>query len=268
MEILELSGKTVDEAIAKALKQLGVEREDIKVTIINEGKSGGLFGLGSEDALISVEVLDSASAGNKIPEGNKAPEPTPEAVVISARETLEELLKLMGVEGKVVPGTYPDESGEPNSAPIAFNIEGDDLGILIGRRGQTLSSLQYILRLIVGRKTNTWIPIVIDAESYKQRRYEALQALAHRMAENVKTKGTPFTLEPMPAYERRIVHMALANHSAVFTESIGEGESRKVVIKPKRPSTARNNFASPKNGNGFRPRNNSTLNNGDTYNRW
>ena len=262
MEILEVSGKTVDEAIAKALKQLGVEREDVNITILHEGKSGGLFGLGSEDARISVEVLESA------PVGNKAPEPTAESVVTTARETLEELLKLMGVAGTVVPGTYPDESGEPNSAPIAFNIEGEDLGILIGRRGQTLSSLQYLLRLIVGRKTNTWLPIVIDAESYKQRRYEALQALAHRMAENVKTKGTPFTLEPMPPYERRIVHMALANHSAVYTESIGEGESRKVVIKPKRPAAPRNNFSAPRNGNSFHPRDNSTLKNGDNYNRW
>jgi spoIIIJ-associated protein len=122
--------------------------------------------------------------------------------------------------------------------------------------------------LIVGRKTNTWLPIVIDAESYKQRRYEALQALAHRMAENVKTKGTPFTLEPMPPYERRIVHMALANHSAVYTESIGDGESRKVVIKPKRPAAPRNNFSAPRNGNSFHPRNNSTLKNGDNYNHW
>ena len=263
MEILKVSGKTVDEAIAKALKQLGVEREDVNITILNEGKSGGLFGLGSEDALISVEILESASVGNK------APEATAEAVVNTARETLEELLKLMDVTGTVVPGTYPDESGEPNSAPIAFNIEGEDLGILIGRRGQTLSSLQYLLRLMVGRKTNTWLPIVIDAESYKQRRYEALQALAHRMAENVKTKGTPFTLEPMPPYERRIVHMALANHSAVYTESIGDGESRQVVIKPKRQAGARNNFSAPRpNGGSFRPRNNSTLNSGDNYNRW
>jgi spoIIIJ-associated protein len=261
MEILEVSGKTVDEAIAKALKQLGVEREEVNITILNEGKSGGLFGLGAEDALISVEVLDSASV-------NKITEATADEVVANAKSTLEQLLKLMGVEGTVVPGTYPDESDEPNSAPIAFNIEGDDLGILIGRRGQTLSSLQYVLRLIVGHKTNTWIPIIIDAESYKQRRYEAIQALAHRMAENVKTKGTPFTLEPMPAYERRIVHMALANHSAVYTESIGEGESRKVVIKPKKPSNSRSNFSAPRNGNSFHPRNNFSAKKGETYNRW
>ena len=261
MDILEVSGKTVDEAIAKALQQLGAKREDVNITIISEGKSGGLFGLGSEDALISVEVLDSASAP-------KMSEATTDEVVTSAKSTLEELLKLMGVEGTVVPGTYPDESGEPNSAPIAFNIEGDDLGILIGRRGQTLSSLQYILRLIVGHKTNTWIPIVIDAEAYKQRRYEAIQALAHRIAEDVKTKGAPFTLEPMPAYERRIVHMALANHSAVYTESIGEGESRKVVIKPKRPSNSRSNFSEQKNGNSFHPRNNFSAKKDETFNRW
>ena len=104
MENLEVSGKTVDEAIAKALKQLGVEREDVNITILSEGKSGGLFGLGSEDARISVELLESASLGNKAPEPVA---PTSEAVVTCARETLEELLKMMGVEGKIVPGTYP-----------------------------------------------------------------------------------------------------------------------------------------------------------------
>lgn len=261
MEILEVSGKTVDEAIAKALKQLNVKREEVNITILNEGKSGGLFGLGAEDALISVEVLASASVA-------KTPEVSPDDVAVIAKSTLEELLKLIGVEGTVVPGTYPDESGEPNSAPIAFNIEGDDLGILIGRRGQTLSSLQYVLRLIVGHKTNTWIPIVIDAEAYKQRRFEAIQALAHRMAENVKMKGSPFTLEPMPPYERRIVHMALANHSAVFTESIGEGESRKVVIKPKRPATSRGGFQGQRTNGGFQPRNNYPPKKDENFNRW
>jgi spoIIIJ-associated protein len=261
MEILEVSGKTVDEAIAKALKQLGVNREDVNINILSEGKSGGLFGLGAEDALISVEVLNSTAE-------SKTPETGNVDIISIARSELEQLLKLMGVEGTIVPGTYPDESGEPNSAPIAFNIEGEDLGILIGRRGQTLSSLQYVLRLIVGHKTDTWIPIIIDAEGYKQRRFEALQSLAHRMAETVKTKGSPFTLEPMPPYERRIVHMALANHSAVYTESIGEGESRKVVIKPKRPSNSRSNFSGSRNGSSFQPRNNFAARKGETFNRW
>ena len=168
----------------------------------------------------------------------------------------------------MVPGTYPDESGEPNSAPIAFNIEGEDLGILIGRRGQTLSSLQYLLRLIVGRKTNTWLPIVIDAESYKQRRYEALQALAHRMAENVKTKGTPFTLNRcLPT--RDVLCTWPGESFCRLHRKHRRGESRKVVIKPKRPADSRKNSSAPRdNGNSFHPRNNSTLKNGDTYNRW
>lgn len=261
MEILEISGKTVDEATAKALQQLGVKREEVNITVLSEGKSGGLFGLGAEDALISVEIISPKE--NQITPGVESSD-----VAGIARNTLEQLLKLMDIEGTVAPGTYPDESGEPNAAPIAFNIEGDDMGILIGRRGQTLSSLQYILRLIVGHKTNTWIPIVIDAESYKQRRYEALQALAHRMAENVKAKGSPFTLEPMPPYERRIIHMALANHSAVYTESIGEGESRKVVIKPKRPANPRTNFSGQRSGGSYRPRNNYSPRKEEPFNRW
>ncbi len=229
MENLEISAKTVDEAIAKALEQLGVSREDVNITVLSEGKSGGLFGLGAEEARISVGLiteLDLSATAH------------PDVVNI-AKGILEKLLALMGVEGTIVPGTYPDEGGGPNTAPIAFNIEGDDLGILIGHRGQTLSSLQYIVRLVVGHQTDTWIPIVIDAEGYKQRRYDALKALAQRMAEHVKTKGSPFTLEPMPAYERRIIHMTLADSSVVYTESIGEGESRKVVIHPKRPSNLR-----------------------------
>jgi spoIIIJ-associated protein len=234
MEVLEVSAKTVDEAIAKALKQLSVSREEVNITVLSEGKSGGIFGLGAEDALISVEVLEATEP---------SVETSASDILSATKEVLEKLLALMGVEGTVAPGTFPDESGEPNSAPIALNIEGEDLGILIGRRGQTLSSLQYIVRLIVGRQTNTWAPIVIDAEDYKQRRRDALKSLAQRMAEQVKTRGAPFTLEPMPAYERRIIHMTLADHPAVMTESIGEGESRKVVIRPKHPANSKGSFS-------------------------
>jgi spoIIIJ-associated protein len=165
-------------------------------------------------------------------------ESTPASDVVAvATEILQTLLTLLEVEGVVTPAVYPDESGEQLTTPVAFNIEGDDLGILIGRRGQTLAALQYVLRLIVGHKTETWVPIIVDAEGYKERRYEALKALALRMADHVKTRGSPFTLEPMPPYERRIVHLALADNPAVYTESIGEGESRKVVIRPKHPSS-------------------------------
>jgi spoIIIJ-associated protein len=237
MDVLEVSAKTVDEAIEQALDEMGLTREQVKVTVLTEGKAGGLFGFGSEDARVRVEKITSGTAA-------------PVDINRVAAETLDKLLKLLEVEGKVVSDTYPDESGQGNSAPLAFNIEGDDLGILIGRRGQTLSSLQYILRLIVGHQTQTWMPIIVDAEGYKQRRHDALKALALRMADHVKTRGAPFTLEPMPAYERRIVHLALADHNAVYTESIGEGESRKVVIRPKqRTGGPRINNDQPRNGN-------------------
>jgi spoIIIJ-associated protein len=148
-----------------------------------------------------------------------------------AKGVLEELLAEMEVAASVVAETGPE--AEEEAAPITLEIEGDDLGILIGRRGQTLASLQYIVRLIVGNQTEVWLPITVDVEGYKQRRYERLQALAWRLAEQVKTRRVPFTLEPMLAYERRIIHLALVDHPDVTTESIGEGESRRVVIRLK-----------------------------------
>ena len=151
-----------------------------------------------------------------------------------AKSVLERLLAEMGVVASVMlQDKAPVEGGEEAAVPIAFDIKGDDLGILIGRRGQALFYLQYIVRLIVAHQTKTWAPIIIDVEGYKQRRYEALRALAWRLAEQVKVRGVPFSLEPMSAYERRIIHIALADHPDVTTQSIGEGEARKVVILPK-----------------------------------
>ncbi len=147
------------------------------------------------------------------------------------KSILERLLAEMGVVASVILQAKASIEGEEGAtAPIALDIEGDDLGILIGWRGQTLSYLQYIVRLIVAHQTQAWVPIIIDVEGYKQRRYEALQALAWRLAEQVKVRGVPFSLEPMSAYERRIIHLSLADHPDVTTQSIGEGEARKVVI--------------------------------------
>jgi spoIIIJ-associated protein len=112
-------------------------------------------------------------------------------------------------------------------------VVGDDLGILIGRRGQTLSCLQYVVRIIVGHQKNVWLPIVIDVEGYKQRRCNALQTMALRIADQVTQKREPFALEPMPAFDRRVIHMTLADHPEVITESSGEDEARRVVIVPK-----------------------------------
>ena len=176
------------------------------------------MGLGAEEARIRVEPL--------VP----APEEDDRADV--AMGILETLLSLMGVDASAVSLVGSFVEGE-DTAPIAFDIKGDDLGILIGRRGQTLSCLQYIIRLILGHQSGAWLPIVVDVGGYKQRRYEALQALAWRIAEQVKAGQTSFTLEPMSAYERRVIHLALAEHPDVTTQSIGEGEARKVVVLPK-----------------------------------
>ena len=163
------------------------------------------------------------------------PAPKEESDIAETAEgILEKLLTLMGVTGSVVSQVQSIvEGGQEATASVALNIKGDDLGILIGRRGHTLSCLQYIVRLIVGQQTKIWLPIVIDVAGYKERRYRTLQTLARNMAEQVKAREAPFTLEPMSAYERRIIHLALADHPDVITESIGQGEARRVVILPK-----------------------------------
>ncbi len=176
--------------------------------------------MGGEPARVRVEPLEPITKGG-------------DAIAEVAKGVLETLLTKMGVEASVELQVQPVGGEGEATAPTAFDIEGDDLGILIGRRGQTLACLQFILRLIVGHQTNTWVPINIDVEGYKQRRCERLEALAARLAEQVKMRRVPFTLEPMLAYERRIIHLALADHPDVTTESIGEGEARKVVIRPK-----------------------------------
>ncbi len=153
----------------------------------------------------------------------------------AAKDVLEKLLGLMDIPASVTPSaefTVEDEGGTISS--VGLDIEGEDLGILIGRRGQTMASLQHVVRLIMAHQRQVRLPIVIDVEGYKQRRCEGLRALARRLAEQVKAKRIPFTMEPMSAFERRVIHLALADHPDVTTESTGVGETRKVVILPKR----------------------------------
>ena len=207
------------------MNQLNASREEIKVDVLSEGKSG-IFGVGTEKAVIQVERLSPMSELEE-DEHNK------KNVAEVTEEILETLLDLMDIEAITLPESLQTTNGEEQvTAPLAFNIQGEDLGILIGRRGQTLAALQYVVRLIINHQMKVWTPVVIDVEGYKQRRSEALQALAVRMAEQVRLKGMPFTLEPMPAYERRIIHLALTDHPDITTESIGEGDARKVVILP------------------------------------
>jgi spoIIIJ-associated protein len=135
---------------------------------------------------------------------------------------LSTLLRLTGVTGEIEVLSY--------DIPVALNIKGDNLGILIGRRGQTLASLELITKLIVAGRLKAWLPLSIDVTDYKKRRRDSLQRLALHLADEVKSKHRAITLEPMPPNERRIIHLTLAEHPDVITYSVGEGENRKVVI--------------------------------------
>jgi spoIIIJ-associated protein len=209
----------VEEATKKALTQLNVGLDEVEITILNEGKSG-ILGLGAEDARISVKLL-------------KADQPQDESIHMVKR-ILEELLSKMGVKATIqISYRSPIIDEEGAAKPVVFNVTGDDLGILIGRRGQTLDALQYLVRLMASQKVKSRIPIMLDVEDYKLRRYEDLRILAMNVAEQVKAKLMSIRLEPMPAFERRIIHMTLAGDPEVATESVGEGESRKVVVFPK-----------------------------------
>ena len=151
--------------------------------------------------------------------------PLEKDVLKIATETLDTLLELLEVAGEV--------EVLSQELPIALNVKGDDLSLLIGRRGQTLASLEYIVKLIVAGQLKTWLPLTVDVAEYKKRRYDSLQRLALHLAEDVRDRGRPITLEPMPPNERRIIHLTLADHPDVITHSIGEGETRKVVISLK-----------------------------------
>lgn len=224
---LEVSGRTVAEATEKAIQELDADPDQVAIEVLSQG-SRGILGLGGEQARVRVTVVEAA----EYPEeeaAEESPESREETSKVAA-EVLRDLLRHMGIQATVV----VREPSADRSAPVVLDVQGDDLGILIGRQGDTLRDLQYITKLIASRKLQRWVNIVVDVAGYKIRREKALTALAERMAERVVADGRPLTLEPMPAHERRIVHMALRNHKQVTTESMGEGRRRKVVISPVR----------------------------------
>jgi spoIIIJ-associated protein len=220
MESLEVSAKTVEEAIERGLQQLGLTREQVETVVLNKGRSGFL-GMGAEEAVVRLTPLQSAKNESDLPSAAKA--------------ALEEILRRMELKAHVELRTdVQQEEGESGIPPVALEVDGEDLGILIGRRGETLAALQYILRLIVAHQEKARVPLTVDVEGYKQRRYGSLRELALRMAQQAVSSRQSRTLEPMPADERRIVHLALSVNPDVVTQSVGEGELRKVVIMPRK----------------------------------
>jgi spoIIIJ-associated protein len=225
---VESSGRSVDDALVRALQELGVDRDQVEVEILAEG-SRGLLGLGAEQARVRVTV----SEPELYPLEEQVAEETGavgEGVGELAAAALRDLLRQMGIEARVL----LREPYEGKTSPLVLDVEGDDLGILIGRQGETLRDLQYITRLIVSRKAQRWVNVFVDVGGYKRRREGVLTELAQRMADRAIAEQRAIPLEPMPPHERRIVHLALADHELVTTESSGEGQRRKVVIFPKR----------------------------------
>ncbi len=251
-ESVEVSAKSVDEAIDEALEELGLKRQQVEIEILTAGKPG-LFGIGGEQARVRVTALEEGTARPMAePEEEGAARPRAEPAMEGAEATeieikdvaspevdmasdyLSQLLAFMEIDGEVsvrAPETPGDGLGR---ASAVLDVNGDDLGLLIGRRGTTLAALQYMINLMVSRKMSSRVLISLDIEQYRRRREDSLTSLAQRMADRVRNSGRSLTLEPMPAGERRIIHLVLAEDSAVTTGSVGEGDGRKVVIYPQR----------------------------------
>lgn len=246
---LEVIAPSVDEAISKGLGDLGLPLEAVDVEVLDAG-SRGLFGIGSRQARIRLSLkqqaveINSASPemGEAAPEGSTPLPATDQAVssetsaaeeddhsLMVARETVGELLEKMRVPAKVT-ARYVENEENKGQPAILVEIHGNDLSILIGRRSETLNALQYISSLIVGKELERWVPLLIDVEGYRARRERQLRQLARKMAEQAVATGRRQVLEPMPANERRVIHLELRNHNDVITESIGEEPNRKVTI--------------------------------------
>ena len=245
---LEIIAPTVEEAILRGSIELGLPEEDLEVQILDEG-SKGFLGLGTRQVRVRLsirteteprkaaekekELFEAIASGEEMPEGEAIPEGEDQEAVDATFETVSELLRRKGIEAKIeLHWGEKDESSRVR--PLLVDLKGKDLSLLIGRKAETLASLQYIARLITGKKLHRPIAIVIDVEGYRMRRERQLRQLARRMAQQAIERGRTMTLEPMPANERRIIHIELRDHPQVFTESIGEGDRRKVTIKIRR----------------------------------
>ena len=278
VETVVRTARTVEEAEELALKELGVDRNEVEVEVLNRGKAGFL-GIGAELAQVRVtriapggatsveaEVAEAesgdaaAEAGDAVPESLAPQQPaTPDTTPAEAEAdappvaeataaapvppevgegtaaglglaALHNILSLSGVNVACTVRTANDpEAGGP-----IIDLTGDDSGLLIGRRGQTLQSLQFVVNMIVRKEFGEGTRVVLDVERYRQRREASLRDMANKVAERVSQTGRSITLEPMSAADRRIIHISLAESEGVSTESVGFGEDRKVTIIPKR----------------------------------
>jgi spoIIIJ-associated protein len=250
---VEIAASSVDEAVRLALQQLNLNYSQVEIEVLEDPTIHDV-----DEALVRVIPLPAGAVSGNVrtdapPPGNVRSEVAPPgnrrepedvedgrgniednaALLAVAQEITEDLVDLMGLQAAVHPLDPPIEM-EPGEPPtVGVDIVGPDLGVLIGRRGDTLQQFQYLVTLLVNKRVGGFNRVVVDVGGYKRRREEALLGLADRMAERVAQSRRPLPLEAMPPNERRVIHLALRDHPAVYTESQGEGEARKIVIYPR-----------------------------------
>ncbi len=207
MDFIEVSAKTVSDAITEACQKLMVSSEKLEYVVVEEGSSGFL-GIGSKPAVIKAKVKDS--------------------VEDRAKNFLDDLFRTMNIKVTV------DMKYDEIDRSMDIDLSGGEMGVLIGKRGQTLDALQYLVSLVVNKDVEDYIRVKVDTENYRQRRRETLENLAKNIAYKVKRTKRPVSLEPMNPYERRIIHSALQNDRYVSTHSEGDEPFRHVVVNLKR----------------------------------
>lgn len=234
---IEIIAGSPEEALEQAAAELGLPKEAFDTEIIDEGAKG-IFGIGGRKSRVRLTVR---SEYLPVTEGSTSARPASaistdgegdEDALRIAQDTVRELLQRMGVNADV-DGRWGQADAPDKIQPLFVDIHGKDLSILIGRRGETLAALQYITRLIVGKELKRPVAVLIDIEGYRSRREDQLRRLARRVASQAVETSRTMTLEPMPAFERRIIHIELRENLDVDTLSVGEGNSRKVTIIPK-----------------------------------
>lgn len=210
MEFVEVSAKTVSDAITEACQKFSVTSDKLEYEVVQEGSSGFL-GINAKPAIIKAKIKEEEKT-----------------IDIKAKDFLSDIFKSMNL-AVVIDAKYDDIENT-----LDIDLSGDEMGVLIGKRGQTLDSLQYLVSLVVNKDVDDYIRVKIDTENYRQRRKETLENLAKNISYKVKRTRRPVSLEPMNPYERRIIHSALQNDKYVATHSEGEEPFRRVVVNLKK----------------------------------
>lgn len=243
---LEIIAPSVEEAIENGLDQLGLPRDAVAVEVLDEGKNGFL-GMGNRQVRVRLSINNEEKVTKKEKEKVKSSsellpisvegeafDDNLEEAKVKAERIVKNLLSCMKVKAEVKSRILEPED-ENDKSMVLIEVAGKDLSILIGRRAETLNSLQYVTSLMVNQEMGAWMPLMIDVQGYRFRRERQLRQMARRMADQVVQTGRRQVLEPMPANERRLIHLELRYHPFVTTESVGEEPNRKATIflKPK-----------------------------------